>query len=164
MDEARLESLGVTPLKDELSAIARISDRKELPAAFARAARLGVRLPFSVNVGVDQRNSERSAVQVGQSGLGMPDRDYYLRNDERFAATRKAYNTYIARLFALGNQPEPEAAAARIVSLETKLAELQWDRARNRNRNATYNKTAVPALQASTPNFDWKAYWRRLGQ
>jgi len=163
MDEARLESLGITPLKDELAAIARISDRKELPAAFARAARLGVRLPFSVNVGADQRNSEQYAVQVGQSGLGMPDRDYYLRNDERFAATRKAYNTYIARLFALGNQPEPEAAAARIVSLETRLAELQWDRARNRDRNATYNKTAVPALQAATPNFDWQAYLSAAG-
>ena len=82
MDEARLESLGITPLKDELSAIARIGDRKELPAAFARAARLGVRLPFSVGVGADQRYSEQYAVQVSQSGLGMPDRDYYLRNDE----------------------------------------------------------------------------------
>jgi len=163
MDEARLEALGITPLKDELSDIARISDRKELPAAFARAARLGVRLPFSVNVGADQRNSEQYAVQVSQSGLGMPDRDYYLRNDEKFAATRKAYNTYIARLFALGNQPEPEAAAARIVSLESKLAELQWDRARNRDRNATYNRTPVSTLQTATPHFDWQAYLTASG-
>ncbi len=163
MDEPRLETLGITPLKDELSAIARINNSRELPAAFARAARAGVRLPFSVNVGVDQRNSEQYAVQVGQSGLGMPDRDYYLRNDERFAATRKAYTTYIARLFALGNQPDPEGAAARIVSLEGKLAELQWDRARNRDRNATYNKTTVPALQASTPNFNWQAYLSAAG-
>jgi putative endopeptidase len=163
MDEARLEALGITPLKEELNAIARISDTRELPAAFARAARLGVRLPFSVGVGADQRNSEQYAVQVGQSGLGMPDRDYYLRNDERFGATRKAYSTYIARMFALGNQPEPEAAAARIVSLETKLAELQWDRARNRDRNATYNKTAVTALQAATPHFDWQAYLTAAG-
>ena len=163
MDEARLEALGITPLKDELSAIARIGDSKELPAAFARAARLGVRLPFSVNVGADQRNSEQYAVQVSQSGLGMPDRDYYLRNDEKFAATRKAYNTYIARLFALGNQPEPEAAAARIVSLESKLAELQWDRARNRDRNATYNRTPVSTLQTATPHFDWQAYLTASG-
>jgi len=163
MDEARLETLGITPLKDELSAIAGIDDSRDLPAAFARAARAGVRLPFAVNVGVDQRNSEQYAVQVGQSGLGMPDRDYYLRNDERFAATRKAYTTYIARLFALGNQPDPEGAAARIVSLEAKLAELQWDRARNRDRNATYNKTAVSALQATTPNFDWQAFLSAAG-
>ena len=102
-----------------------------------------MRLPFSVNVGADQRNSEQYAVQISQSGLGMPDRDYYLRNDERFAATRKAYATYISRLFALGNQPDPEGAAARITALETTIAKLQWDRARNRDRNATYNKMGV---------------------
>ena len=62
-------------------------------------------------------------MQISQSGLGMPDRDYYLRTDERFVATRKAYTTYIARLFALANQPDPEGAAARIVALETRLAQ-----------------------------------------
>jgi len=163
MDEARLEALGISPLEAELSAIAGITTARDLPAAFARAGRAGVRLPFAVNVGVDQRNSDQYAVQVGQSGLGMPDRDYYLLNDERFAATRKAYTTYIARLFALGNQPDPEGAAARIVSLESKLAQLQWDRARNRDRNATYNKTTVATLQASTPNFDWRAYLTAAG-
>ena len=96
MDESRIESLGITPLKGELAAIAAITDKKDLPKAFARASQVGVRLPFSVNVGADQRNSEQYAVQISQSGLGMPDRDYYLRNDEKFAATRKAYATYIA--------------------------------------------------------------------
>jgi putative endopeptidase len=158
MDESKIESLGIAPLKGELAAIAAITDKKDLPKAFARAARAGVRLPFSVNVGVDQRNSEQYVVQISQSGLGMPDRDYYLRNDEKFAATRKAYATYISRLFALGNQPDPEGAAARISALETTIAKLQWDRARNRDRNATYNKMAVTTLQASTPSFDWQAY------
>src|SRR5262245_61728802 len=77
MDEARIETLGVSPLKDELARVDRITTSRDLPAAFARAARLGVRLPFSVNVGPDQRNSEVYAVQIGQAGLGMPDRDYY---------------------------------------------------------------------------------------
>ena len=162
MDEAKLDSLGITPLNEQLAQIAAIKDRSELPAAFARAARIGVRLPFSVNVGADQRNSDAYAVQISQSGLGMPDRDYYLRNDGKFPDTRKAYNTYIARLFALGNQPDPEGAAARIISLESKLATLQWDRARNRDRNATYNKMTVAALQESTPNFNWQAYLSAL--
>ena len=146
----------------ELAQIAAIKDRSELPAAFARAARVGVRLPFAVSVGTDQRNSDAYAVQIAQSGLGMPDRDYYLRNDGKFAATRKAYSTYISRLFALGNQPDPEGAAARIISLETKSRQLQWDRARNRDRNATYNKMGVASLQASMPNFDWQAYLSAL--
>ena len=97
MDEARIEALGITPLNGELAQIAKITDSRDLPAAFAHAAQIGVRLPFSVNVGADQRNSEQYAVQISQSGLGMPDRDYYLRNDEKFAATRKAYTTYIAQ-------------------------------------------------------------------
>ena len=162
MDESKIEGLGITPLAGELAAIAKITDKKDLPAAFARAARAGVRLPFSVNVGADQRNSEAYAVLISQSGLGMPDRDYYLRQDEKFAATRKAYATYISRLFALGNQPDPEGAAGRIVSLETEIAKLQWDRARNRDRNATYNKMGVGALQTSTPHFDWQAYLAAL--
>src|SRR5688572_14641820 len=158
MDESKIESLGIAPLKGELAAIAAITDKKDLPKAFARASQAGVRLPFSVGVGPDQRDSQQYAVQITQSGLGMPDRDYYLRNDERFAATRKAYTTYIARLFALGSQPDPEGAAARITSLETTIAKLQWDRARNRDRNLTYNKMGVKSLQATMPTFDWKAF------
>ncbi len=101
MEEARIETLGVEPLKNGLAQINAIAGSKDLPAAFARAARSGVRLPFSVSVGADQRNSNAYIVQIGQSALGMPDRDYYLRTDERFVAIRKAYTTYIARLFAL---------------------------------------------------------------
>jgi predicted metalloendopeptidase len=162
MDEARIEALGITPLNGELARIGSITGSGDLPAAFAYAARIGVRLPFVVNVGADQRNSDQYAVQISQSGLGMPDRDYYLRTDEKFGATRKAYTTYIARLFALANQPDPEGAAARIVALETRLAQQQWDRARNRDRNATYNKMAVTSLQAATPHFDWQAYLAAL--
>jgi predicted metalloendopeptidase len=77
MDEGRIESLGISPLNAELEQIARIQDSRDLPAAFARAGRAGLRLPFSVTVGADQRNSEQYAVQISQSGLGMPDRDYY---------------------------------------------------------------------------------------
>jgi putative endopeptidase len=162
MDEARVEALGVEPLKNGLAQINAITTSRDLPAAFASAARVGVRPPFSVTVGADQRNSEAYAVQIGQSGLGMPDRDYYLRSDEKFVAIRKAYTTYIARLFALANQPDPEGAAARIVALETNLAKLQWDRARNRDRNATYNKMTVASLQDTTPHFDWQVYLSQL--
>ena len=162
MDDARIEALGITPLSGELAAIDRIKDARDLPAALAHAARIGVRLPFSVNVGADQRNSEQTIVQVGQSGLGMPDADYYKRTDGKFPETRKAYTTYIARLFALANQPDPEGAAGRILSLETRIAAKQWDRARNRDRNATYNKMDVKSLQASTPHFDWQAYLAAL--
>ena len=88
----------------------------------------------------------------------MPDRDYYLRTDEKFVAIRKAYTDYITRLFTLAGQKDPAGAAARILALETTLAQKQWDRARSRDRNATYNKMTLDALQSTTPNFDWHAY------
>src|SRR6185436_18054193 len=119
---------------------------------------VGVRVPLAVAVGQDPQHSDVYAVLVSQAGLGMPDRDYYLRSDERFVAIRTAYIDYIARLFTLAGQKDPAGAAARILALETTLAQKQWDRARNRDRNATYNKMTLDALQGSTPSFDWRVY------
>jgi putative endopeptidase len=161
-DEARIESLGIQPLAGELAVIGQIGGVRDYPAAFARAARLGVRLPISVNVGQDPQHSDAYAVLVSQAGLGMPDRDYYLRADERFVAIRKAYTDYIATLFSLANQKDPDGAATRILELETALARQQWDRARSRDRNATYNKMTLAALQAATPTFDWRAYFSQV--
>src|SRR5262245_21141709 len=163
MNESRIESLGVQPLAPELPASDTSASVNDLPAAFVRGSRTGVRVPFAIGVGQDPRNSEVYTVLVTQSGLGMPDRDYYLRNDEKFVAIRKAYTRYIGRVLALANRPDPEGAAARIVALETTIAEKQWDRARSRDRNATYNKMTVAELQASTPHFDWKSYFSQVG-
>jgi predicted metalloendopeptidase len=88
----------------------------------------------------------------------MPDRDYYLRPDERFVAIRKAYTDYIARLFTLANLKDPSGAAARILAFETTIAQQQWDRARNRDRNATYNKMTLAALQTAMPRFTGEAF------
>ena len=158
MDAQRIESLGIQPLAEEIAAIDRIASVRDLPAAFARAARNGVRMPFAISVGPDQRNSSVYAVQIGQSGLGMPDRDYYLRNDEKFVAIRKdTRNTSPA---PSRWRTAPIRKAPRHASLRSRptIAEKQWDRARSRDRNATYNKMSVAALQASTPHFDWQAY------
>ena len=159
IDEARIESLGIQPLAGELEAIGRITSIGDFPAAFVRAARNGVRLPISVTVGQDPQRSDVYAVLISQSGLGMPDRDYYLRADEKFAAIRRAYTDYITRLFTLARQKDPAGAAERILAFETAIARQQWDRARSRDRNATYNKITLPALQTSMPNFDWSAYF-----
>jgi predicted metalloendopeptidase len=162
VDDARIESLGIAPLAAELDAIKNITSVRDFPAAFARAARLGVRLPISVNVGQDPRRSDVYAVLISQSGLGMPDRDYYLRSDEKFVAIRKAYADYMTRLFTLAHHPDPGGAAVRVLAFETAVAGAQWDRARNRDRDATYNKMSLAALQSSTPNFDWRAYFAQV--
>src|SRR6185312_6147576 len=88
MDSAQVEKLGIAPLKPELATIARLSSTKQLPETFAHFARLGIQNPFAVGVGADPKASSVNIVQVGQSGLGLPDRDYYLRNDATIAKTR----------------------------------------------------------------------------
>ncbi len=158
MDSARIESLGLKPLQGELTRIASLTSHEQLPAAFANFTTIGVRNPFSAGVFQDPKQSDTYIISMGQSGLGMPDRDYYLRNDGKFATVRKAYTDYIARLFELAGQQDPQGAAQRVLALETKLAEKQWDRARNRDRNATYNKHTQAEL-AQLSKFDWKTYF-----
>src|SRR5215213_3402168 len=98
MDSARVESLGLAPLKAELDAIAAIRTASQLPKAFAHFARVGVPRPLGVSVGPDRKQSSANIVQIGQSGLGLPDRDYYLQQDARMVAIRKAYQDYGTRL------------------------------------------------------------------
>jgi predicted metalloendopeptidase len=163
MDSARVEQLGIAPLTPELNTIAKLSSTKELPRTFAHFARLGVGNPFGVAVNQDPKNSTVNIVQVNQGGLGLPDRDYYLRNDAAITRVRDAYVAYITRLFTLANQPDPAGAAQRILALETEIAKSHWDRARSRDRNATYNKMTVAELAAATPAYDWNAYLNAAG-
>jgi putative endopeptidase len=163
LDSARVEALGLTPLRSELASIARLKTPQELPATFAHFARLGIQNPFGVAVGQDPKASSVNIVQVGQSGLGMPDRDYYLRNDPAIAKTREAYAEYITRLLTLAGDKDASGAARRIVALETQIATPQWDRAKSRNRDLTYNKMTVAELAAATPSYDWHAYLNAAG-
>jgi predicted metalloendopeptidase len=163
MDSARVEALGMAPLQPELRAVAAVSATTQLPAAFARAARLGLTTPFAVGVGPDQKNSSANIVSVSQSGLGLPDRDYYLLSDAKMAATRDAYRQYVARLLTLAGQPDADGAAARVLALETAIAGRHWDRARSRDRNATYNKMTAAQLAALSPSYDWNAYLKAAG-
>ena len=163
LDSARVEALGVTPLKGELARIAALKSSAELPAMFAHLARIGVARPFGAGVGADPKKSTTNAVQIGQSGLTLPDRDYYLNNDARMTAVRKSYAEYLAKLFTLAEQPDPAGAASRVIALETAIAGKQWERARNRDRNAIYNPMTVAKLAESTPHFDWKGYLGAAG-
>ena len=163
MDSARVESLGITPLQGDLKAISALTSTAQLPATFAHFARVRVQGPFSVGVGADQKSSRENIVSISQGGLGLPDRDYYLLKDPKMAETRDAYRAYIAKLFTLANQPDAAGAADRILALETAIANKHWDRARNRDRNATYNKMTVAQLAAMSPSYDWRTYLKDAG-
>ena len=163
MDSARVEKLGLTPLAPQFATIGKLTSTKELPSTFAHFARLGIQSPFGVGVRQDPKNSSLNTVAVSQSGLGLPDRDYYLRNDPAIAKTREAYVAYITRLFTAANQPDPAGSAARILALETSIATPQWDRAKSRDRDSTYNKMTVAQLAAETPSYDWHSYLAAAG-
>ena len=163
MDSTRVEQLGLEPLEPELASIAKLTSTKALPATFAHFAHLGIQNPFGVAVRRDPKNSSLNTVSVSQSGLGLPDRDYYLRNDPAIAKTREAYVEYITQLLTIAKQPDPAGAAKRIVALETEIATPQWDRAKSRNRDLTYNKMTVAQLEAATPSYGWKGYLAAAG-
>ncbi|HEX5868864.1 MAG TPA: M13 family metallopeptidase, partial [Longimicrobium sp.] len=163
MDTTRIEQLGVTPLRGDLDRIAAVNGREEYPQLFAAMRRMSVGTPFAFGVGQDQGNSSRYAVTVSQSGLGLPDRDYYLVDNDRNTAIRQAYVTYLETLLRLAGMQDPAGGARRVLAFETEIARVQWDRTRNRDRNATYNPTALPDLQARTPGFQWAPYFSAAG-
>jgi putative endopeptidase len=163
MDSARVEQLGIKPLAPELEAIASLRSPAKLPSAFAHFARLGVNGPMGVFVSADAKHSNENILQITQTGLGLPDRDYYLKQDAKMASARAAYVSYITQMLTLAKQPDPEGAANRILALETEIATPQWERARTRDRNATYNKMSLSELAAMTPSFNWKSYLSAAG-
>lgn len=163
MDTARIEALGITPLQADLRRVAAVSAREQYPELFAAMRRIGVTTPLTFSVGQDQGNSSRYAVSVSQSGLGLPDRDLYLVENDRNAAIRQAYTTYMEALLRLAGTPDAADAARRVLAFETEIARIQWDRVRNRDRNATYNPSSLADVQARTPGFRWATYLSAAG-
>src|SRR5665647_32160 len=163
MDSARVERLGTAPVQPQLRSIAALQSSAQLPATIAHFARLGVRGPAAVFVGADAKHSTENIAQITQTGLGMPDRDYYLKQDPKMVSTRAAYVAYITKMMTLAKQPDPSGAADRILALETKISTPQWERTRNRDRDATYNKMTMAELSAMTPSFNWKSYFDQAG-
>jgi len=167
MDEAVLEKLGARPLAAQLKAIDAIADRKQLAAAFARLARLGVGVPLGVYITQDGKDSSRYLPYLNQGGLGLPDRDYYLNEDDaKFKDVRAKYVAYLVRLMTLAGVAEGAAAeqtAAQILALETELARGQWTRVENRDDLKTYNKVEQAKLAALAPSLDWPGYLAATG-
>ncbi|MEP6547073.1 MAG: M13 family metallopeptidase [Gammaproteobacteria bacterium] len=158
MDEARLETLGLKPLQSELDAIDAISDRSEFPALIAHLNRIGAAAPYDFYINQDARNSTQYAVIVHQSGLGMPDRDYYLKDDAKLKDARAKYLAYIGKMMAMAGDAQPNAHAVAILELETALAQAQWTRVENRDPIKTYNKTANSDMPRLMPAYDWRRY------
>jgi predicted metalloendopeptidase len=123
MDEARLEILGMKPLQAEFAAIDAISDKAQIPAVIAHMNRIGAGAPYEFYINQDAKNSTQYAVIVDQSGLGMPDRDYYLKDDAKLKETRAKYLAHVAKMLGMAGDATASGDAAAILELETALAQ-----------------------------------------
>ncbi|MGB9990282.1 M13 family metallopeptidase [Massilia sp. SM-13] len=157
MDEAKLEQQGIKPLAGELSRIRALKDKKALPGLIAHLNRIGVPTPYTVGVSQDARESTRYAVYMSQSGLGLPDRDYYLKKDDaKMADALAKYEKHVAKILGMAGSKDAEAEAKAIVALETRLAEVQWTRVENRDPVKRYNKTQIDKMSEIAPGYNWK--------
>jgi len=164
MDEARLEQLGIAPLKGELDKIAALKDKAELPALLAHLGKIGVNVPYDFGIHQDNKDSTKYVADIGQGGLGMPDRDYYLKADDaRLAETRAKYLTHVEKTLALAGDANAAANAKAIVDFETELAKVQWTKVELRDPIKAYNKVMLPDLAKVAPNYDWKTWLDTTG-
>ena len=164
MDEKKIEADGLTPLKDEFTRIDKISSLADVQAVIAYFHTYGMDTLFNGSVFQDLKNNKIFKFYLVQSGLGLPDRDYYLEEDQRSQEIRQEYITHLTNMFTLlGDAPGTAAANAKtVMAIETRLARNSKTRLERRNIPALYNKMTLAELQQMTPAFDWKRYFKTI--
>ena len=163
MNTDRVESLGLTPLKAELARIDAIATPRDVARYIGHSQRLGVGHPFRWVSTPDNKNSSVYIGALAQSGLTMPDRDYYLNPDEKYAQFRAKFALYVEQLLARAGERDAKSAATRIAALETRVANYQWTKVQNRDPVKTYNPMSLPEYQKLAQGFDWLSFFEGLG-
>jgi putative endopeptidase len=165
MDEKGIEQRGIEPLKPALERIAALADKKALAAEIARLHRDGVNALFNFGSTPDSKNSSMQIAAADQGGLGLPDRDYYLKPDPKSVELRKQYVAHVQKMFELtGEAPDRAAADASVVmDIETALARGSLDRVARRDPQQTYHKLTIQDLEGLAPSFAWREYFSAAG-
>jgi predicted metalloendopeptidase len=163
MDEAALEPLGLKPLSDEFARIEALKDRDQIAALIAHYNRIGVPAPYTPQVHQDAKDATKYVFDLGQDGLGMPDRDYYLQDEASLKETRASYLRHIQNMLTLAGDKNAAQEARDIMALETALAKVQWTKVENRDPIKVYNKVEFPKLAALAAGYNWKAYLTESG-
>ena len=161
VDTERLEEIGLAPAMDDLQRIAEIETHEDVARVMASVS-MGTESIFGVGIGIDDKNPDAYAAFVTQSGLGLPDRDYYLLDEPNIVAAREAYLDYIAKMLELGGVAGAREKAAEIYALEAQIAEIHWPRADRRDADRIYNPMTVTALSEYAPGFPWPLYLEEL--
>jgi putative endopeptidase len=165
MDEAKIEAAGAKPLAAEIAVINKLKSTGELPAMLAHFHSMGVPSLFSFGAGQDFKKSDSVIAVTGQGGLSLPDRDFYLKDDEKSKSTRDAYVQHVTNMFKLlGDEPALAAAEAQtVMKIETQLAQVSLDRVSRRDASKQYHKMGPADLKTVMANFDWQAYFKSIG-
>lgn len=164
-DEAQANALGVKPLAPLLSEVDAVRDVAGVQRTIARFHAIAIAVPFGLAGGSDSHNPVDVIAQIYASGLGMPDRDYYLKPDARFKEAREKYVAHVASIFRLAGEAESAARAAAdtVMRMETRLAEASLDNVALRDPAATDHRMSFAALQRLAPAFNWAAYYQQAG-
>lgn len=164
MDTKTIEALGLKPLEEIFMQIDEVSDKKQLPALIGHFNRIGIMSPHDFSVHQDAKDSTKYIVDLNQSGLGLPDRDYYLKNEDiKLKNTRDAYQKHIETMLAMTGDKKASESAAAIIKLETALAKIQWSKVEQRDPVKSYNKIELDKLKTLMPNYELATYLKAIG-
>ena len=163
MNEARVEELGLAPMQPELDAIDGLRTKTDVARHFAHFFKLNLINPMVGYVDGDAQQPTHDILYVYQGGLGLPDRDYYLSNDDKLKEYREKYVAFLATILKFAGDATPDKSAREIFVLETRLARAHWTNVENRDAVKTYNKVTVADLPKQFPGFDWSAWTTELG-
>ncbi len=163
IDEPKIESRSATPLAEELKAIAALENHADVAAYFGTRNAIGIDSPLQFWIDQDAKDSLQYIVYFTQSGLGLPDRDYYFDDSQRGLEIREKYTAFLTQLLGLSTHPDPATAARAIVALETRLATHHWNKVANRDRDKTYNKFSNEQLAAMLDQYNFIGFVQGLG-
>ncbi|HTT83691.1 MAG TPA: M13 family metallopeptidase [Rhizomicrobium sp.] len=162
LDQRQIEERGLTPVQGDLATFASLQTPDDVARAMGNV-KLMTFAPFNMNIDVDPKNSHAYAIFLTQSGIGMPNRDYYMSNDPAIVKTRDAYKKYLATMLGMAGTPDAENRAAQVYAVEEKIAQAQWPNADRRDVDKTYNPMTVSQLEQLAPQFPWKSYFEAAG-
>jgi putative endopeptidase len=155
MDQSGIEAKGLEPAREELGRIAAAKSHEDIARLFGTN---GYATLFDVQISPDNKNPDRYVASITESSLGLPDRDYYLKDDPQLKELRAKYTAYVAQLLALGGSADAHAQARELMAFETAVARIQWPIEKRRDVEATYNPRTKAQLLALAPGFPWQVF------
>ena len=162
LDTDHIDQLGLAPAKAGLAEIAALKTHEQVAALIASPA-MPLDGPIGYGISLDEKNPDRYIVEIGQAGLSLPDREYYLKTDPQFADIRAKFLAHVEKMLALAGHKDAKAEAAQILAVETSIAKLHWEVAKRRERDLTYNLMTIASLEKDAPAYPWAAALRAAG-